>query len=146
MLVGCVFILTGAVGIIRMPDFYTRLHATSVTDTGGALFITVALVIQAVFVFDNTMAATKAVLILFFTLFTGPTASHTLAKTALLSGLIPRDKNGNPLLESSEEATRMARSRPERSRSGLDTGQFRQNTDLPSTGNLTDVSEAPRPL
>jgi len=126
MLCGCVFILSGAVGIIRMPDLYTRLHAASITDTGGAIFISIALVIQAVFVFGNTMAAIKVVLILFFTLFTAPTASHALAKTALLSGLVPTDKKGNPLLESSEEATQMARSRPANYQSGQDGETFRQ--------------------
>jgi len=126
MLCGCVFIVTGAVGIIRMPDFYTRLHAASITDTGGAIFIAIALVIQSVFVFGNTMAAIKVVLILFFTLFTAPTASHALAKTALLSGLVPTDKKGKPLLESSEEATLMARSRPADYRSGQDGEYYRQ--------------------
>jgi multicomponent Na+:H+ antiporter subunit G len=126
MLCGCVFVVSGAVGIIRMPDLYTRLHAVSITDTGGAIFISIALVIQSVFVFGNTMAAIKVVLILFFTLFTAPTASHALAKTALLSGLVPTDKKGKPLLESSEVATQMARSRRADYRSGQDGENFRQ--------------------
>lgn len=126
MLCGCVFVVSGAVGIIRMPDLYTRLHAASITDTGGAIFISIALVIQSVFVFGNTMAAIKVVLILFFTLFTAPTASHALAKTALLSGLVPTDKKGKPLLESSEVATQMARSRRADYRSGQDGENFRQ--------------------
>jgi len=83
ILVGCVFIVAGAIGLIRMPDLYTRLHAASVTDTGGAIFIVLGLLLQALFIFDNPMAAIKVVLVLFFTLFTAPTASHALAKTAL---------------------------------------------------------------
>ena len=126
MLCGCFFIVSGAVGIIRMPDLYTRLHAASITDTGGAIFISMALIIQAVFVFGNTMAAIKVILILFFTLFTAPTASHALAKTALLSGLVPTDKKGKPLLDSSEEATQMARSRPAGYQSGQDGETFRR--------------------
>lgn len=112
--IGCVFIVAGAIGLIRMPDLYTRLHAASVTDTGGAIFIVLGLILQAVFVFDNPMAAIKVMLVLFFTLFTAPTASHALAKTALLSGQVPTDENGKPILDSPETAQKLARSRPEK--------------------------------
>lgn len=128
MLTGCVFVVSGAVGIIRMPDLYTRLHAASLTDTGGAIFISAALIIQSVFVFGSAMAAIKVALILFFTLFTAPTASHALAKTALLSGLVPTDSQGKPLLESSEEATQLARSRPADYKSGQDGESFRKES------------------
>jgi len=114
ILSGCVFIVSGAVGIIRMPDLYTRLHAASVTDTGGAIFIVLGLVLQAFFVFDNPMAGIKVILVLFFTLFTAPTASHALAKTALLSGQVPTDENGKPILDSPETAQKLAQSRPEK--------------------------------
>lgn len=111
---GCVFIVAGGIGLLRMPDLYTRLHAASVTDTGGAIFVVLGLLLQALFVFDNPMAAIKVVLILFFTLFTAPTASHALAKTALLSGHVPTDENGKPILDSPETAQLLARSRPEK--------------------------------
>ena len=113
ILTGCVFIISGAIGLVRMPDLYTRLHAASVTDTGGAIFIVLGLLLQALFVFDNPMAAIKVVLVLFFTLFTAPTASHALAKTALLSGQVPTDENGEPILDSPETAQKLARSRTE---------------------------------
>lgn len=141
ILCGCVFILSGAVGIIRMPDLYTRLHAASITDTGGALFISIALVIQSIFVFGNTMAAIKVILILFFTLFTAPTASHALAKTALLSGLVPTDKKGKPLLDSSEQATQMARSRSADYRSGQDGESFRAESNAFDSENSHGVNE-----
>ncbi len=64
--IGCLFIFGGAFGLIRMPDFYTRLHAASVTDTGGILFICIGLVLQAIFVFDNPMAAIKIILTVVF--------------------------------------------------------------------------------
>lgn len=111
---GCVFIVSGGIGLLRMPDLYTRLHAASVTDTGGAIFIVLGLLLQALFVFDNLMAGIKVVLVLFFTLFTSPTASHALAKTALLSGHVPIDENGDPILDSPETAQVLARSRPEK--------------------------------
>lgn len=120
MIIGCVFVVSGAVGLLRMPDFYTRLHAASLTDTGGAIFIGLAMLVQAVFIFGNTMAAIKVILLLFFTLFTSPTASHALAKTALLCGHVPTDRDGKPLLDSPEAATRMARSRPADYKHGQD--------------------------
>lgn len=126
VLIGCVFVVSGAVGLIRMPDLYTRLHAASLTDTGGIIFISMGLIVQAVFVFDNPMAAIKVMLILFFTLFTAPTASHALAKTALLSGHVPTGVDGKPLLASPEEASLLSRSRPADYRSGQDAEQGRE--------------------
>ena len=120
MTIGCVFVVSGAVGMFRMPDLYTRLHAASLTDTGGTIFIGLALIVQALFVFDNHMAAIKMTLIIFFALFTSPTASHALAKTALLCGQVPTDRNGKPILESPEHATILARSRPADYRHGED--------------------------
>ena len=120
MLGGIVFLASGTVGLIRMPDLYTRLHAASQTDTGGTLLIGAALMLQALFVFDNNMAAIKLSLIMFFTLFTSPTSSHALAKTALLSGQVPVDADGNPLLESSEKASQLARSRASDYKHGQD--------------------------
>lgn len=125
-IVGCVFLVSGTVGLIRMPDLYTRLHAASVADTGGTLVIGLALLIQAALVFDNNMAAIKMLLILFFTMFTGPAASHVLAKTALLSGLVPTDKNGKALLGSEKEATQLARSRPDDYQHGQDAARIDQ--------------------
>jgi len=126
MLVGIVFVVSGAVALLRMPDLYTRLHGASLTDTGGTLFIGAALILQAVFIFDNNMAAVKLALIMFFTLFTSPTSSHALAKTALLSGHVPVDCDGKPLLESSEHATKMARSRPADYKHGQDAERIAQ--------------------
>ena len=112
VLSGCVFIVAGGVGMVRLPDLYTRLHAASVTDTGGAVLLSMGLFLQALFTFGNFIAAVKVLLILFFTLFTAPTASHALAKTALLSGRVPLDGRGRPILDSSETASRLARSSP----------------------------------
>lgn len=108
ILVGSLFLLSGGLGLLRMPDLYTRLHAASVTDTGATILIVIGLVVQALVVFDNPMAALKLGLILFFTLFTAPTASHALAKTALLGELIPVDKQGKPLLSSGKDARQFA--------------------------------------
>jgi multicomponent Na+:H+ antiporter subunit G len=115
MLTGCVFIVSGGIGLIRMPDLYTRLHAASVTDTGGAIFVMLGLFLQALFVYGSWLIAAKVLIVLFFTLITSPTASHALAKTALLSGQVPLDAEGKPILDSPETAQRLARSRPDAS-------------------------------
>lgn len=108
ILVGSVLMVAGGLGLLRLPDLYTRLHAGSVTDTGATMLLTAGLFLQALLIFDNPMAAIKLFLILFFTLFTTPTASHALAKTALLGGLIPTDKHGAPLLASASDARQLA--------------------------------------
>ena len=101
ILIGCIFVVGGAIGLIRMPDLYTRIHAASVTDTGGILFITIGLVLQAVFIFDNPMAAIKLVLVVIFIFFTAPTASHAVAKAALMANIIPQCQDGKSVVDES---------------------------------------------
>ena len=105
---GCVFLVTGAYGLVKMPDLYTRLHAASMTDTGASILLLLGMSIQAIFIFDSWPALIKLLLILVFTLVTAPTASHALAKTALMGGLIPTDHDGDPLFDSIEDVERLA--------------------------------------
>ncbi len=83
--IGAAFILVGGLGLIRMPDFFTRLHATSVADTAGAGFILLGLMFQA----GLSLTSFKLVLIFVFLVFTAPTAAHALAHAALLDGVLP---------------------------------------------------------
>lgn len=85
LLGGGVFLLAGGIGLLRLPDFFTRLHAAGVTDTMGAGLILVGLMFEA----GLSQTSIKLVLILFFMLFTSPTATHALAKAALHGGLVP---------------------------------------------------------
>ncbi len=85
LLVGSLFCLAGAVGMLRMPDFYTRVHAASLIETAGAGFILLGLLLQAGF----TLVAAKLLMIGLLILFASPTASHALARAALLRGLKP---------------------------------------------------------
>jgi multicomponent Na+:H+ antiporter subunit G len=82
---GGIFCVIGAVGLIRMPEFFTRIHAASVTDTLGAGLVLVGLVLQAGF----TLVAVKLLMIGVLILFTSPTATHALAKAGLARGLKP---------------------------------------------------------
>ena len=82
---GAAFLLVGAVGLVRLPDFFTRIHATGVIDTMGAGLILLGLLLLA----GWTPPAVKLVLIFGFMMLTGPTATHALAKAALHGRLDP---------------------------------------------------------
>lgn len=77
--------LLGGIGLLRFPDFYTRLHAAGMTDTLCALLIITGLVLQA----GLTLLSLKLGLILLFMLFTAPTASHALARAAMADNVDP---------------------------------------------------------
>ena len=84
---GSIFVLVGGIGIMRLPDLYTRMHAASLTDTMGTLLILGGIMLQA----GASLAAVKLAAIVLFLLLTGPTATYALANAALLSGQAPRD-------------------------------------------------------
>lgn len=83
---GACFCLAGGIGLLRMPDFYTRMHAASVIETLGAGLILLGLMLQA----GLTLVAVKLLMVALLILFTSPTASHALARAALLRGLVPQ--------------------------------------------------------
>ena len=82
---GAAFLLVGAVGLVRLPDFFTRIHATGVIDTMGMGLTLAGLILLA----GWSLPSVKLLLILGFMLLTGPTATHALAKAALHGGLDP---------------------------------------------------------
>ena len=82
---GGLFCVIGGVGLIRMPDFFTRVHAASVAETLGAGLILLGLMFQAGF----TLVLAKLVLIGVLILFTSPTATHALTRAAMVRGLKP---------------------------------------------------------
>lgn len=90
LITGGVFGVLGGIGLIRFPDFYTRLHAAGITDTLCALLILTGLIIQA----GLALVSIKLVLILLFLLFTAPTASHALARAAWAEGIKPNMPDG----------------------------------------------------
>ena len=85
LVAGGFFCIVGAIGLLRMPDFYTRVHAASVTDTLGAGLILLGLILQA----GWTLVAAKLVIVGLLVFFTSPAATHALAKAALGRGLKP---------------------------------------------------------
>lgn len=89
---GGFFVLVGGIGALRMPDLYTRMHASSLTDTLGSLLILSSLMLQ----YGLSLATLKLCAIAIFLLFTSPVSSYALGNAALLSGHQPllRGKNG----------------------------------------------------
>ena len=88
---GALFILSGGVGLLRFPDFYTRIHAVSVTDSAGAGLIVVGLLLLP----SSWPTAVRLLIILLFMTLTSPTATHILAHAARLDG-VPMWREGDP--------------------------------------------------
>lgn len=82
---GAVFSLLGGMGVLRMPDVYTRMHAGSLTDTAGMVLMLTGLMLQA----GLTLVTFKLFLIVMFLLITSPTASYALTHAALVDGVKP---------------------------------------------------------
>jgi multicomponent Na+:H+ antiporter subunit G len=90
LLAGGLACLVSGIGVLRMPDFYTRVHAASVNDTLGAGLVLLGLMLQA----GWTLVAAKLVVIGLLIFFTSPAATHALAKAALGGGLQPLQEKG----------------------------------------------------
>lgn len=80
---GAFFSLTGALGIIRFPDVYSRMHAAGMIDTLGMGLTLAGLMFQA----DEWIVVMKLALILGFVFFTSPTTTFALARAALSGGV-----------------------------------------------------------
>ncbi len=92
IVIGSFLGITGAIGLFRFPDFYTRLHASSITDTVCTGLIVFGLILQS----SSVIMVFKLLLILFILAYTGPTAAHVLAKAA-------RKENLKPVIDGEEE-------------------------------------------
>ena len=82
---GLFFVLTGTLGVLRMPDVYCRLHAAGMTDTMGAGFLFVGMALQA----GWSLLAVRLLLVYAFLLFTSPIGTHALARAALSGDVHP---------------------------------------------------------
>lgn len=99
LIIGSFLCFSGGIGLLRFPDFYTRMHAVGVTDTLGAGMILVGLMIIS----TDILVFAKLVMVLLLTLLIGPTTSHVLAKAAYHNGLKP--KVSNNLEQSNDKET-----------------------------------------
>ncbi|MGD2133074.1 MAG: monovalent cation/H(+) antiporter subunit G [Maricaulaceae bacterium] len=101
---GLFFVVVGAVGVVRFPDFYSRLHAAGVTDTLGAELVLIGLMLRA----DSVTTLLKLALIAFFLFLTSPTSTHAIANAAHTAGVKPllgRRNAKGPLGDAPEAST-----------------------------------------
>lgn len=90
ILAGCAFVIVGAFGTLRFPDFWSRLHAASITDSAGVILMLVGMCLQA----GLTLVSVKLIIIGIFLFITGPTSTHAIANAALVSGYRPKEAPG----------------------------------------------------
>lgn len=76
---------SGAIGLFRFPDFFSRVHASGVTDTLATGLIILGLILQA----NSLLMVLKLGLVLAILLYTSPTSAHSLGKSGIRAGLRP---------------------------------------------------------
>ena len=89
LLVGCVFVAIGSLGLVRMPDVYNRLQAGTKAVTLGSMSLLLGVALH----FPQWWP--KILIIAGFILITNPLGSSTVARTALMNGIKPWRKEGN---------------------------------------------------
>lgn len=91
---GVFFFAIAILGILRLPDFYTRLHAASKCDTLGMMLILLAIILYILQDFNlaNVLTSLKLLAILGFGFIAGPTAAHAITESALINGIEPWKK------------------------------------------------------
>ena len=91
LIVGLVFFTGGAVGILRFPDFYSRLHPAGKLDTAGQLLalLAIALYVAGDLSLHELLTAAKIGLIVVFVYITSPTATHAIVDAGMRAGLKP---------------------------------------------------------
>ena len=91
LLAGLFFMFVGAVGIVRLPDIYHRMHAATKSVTLGitGLLIAAAFALSFIEGASHTAIATRVVLVILFQFIANPVGAHLLAKAAHQSGCTP---------------------------------------------------------
>jgi multicomponent Na+:H+ antiporter subunit G len=100
ILAGSFFVVVGAIGLLRMPDLFTRMHAGSVSETLGAGLLLFGMMLQTEF----GLVTFKLVFILLLFVFTAPVVTHALAQAALHENIEPslkEDRRAGPAASTS---------------------------------------------
>ncbi|MCB1725685.1 MAG: monovalent cation/H(+) antiporter subunit G [Gammaproteobacteria bacterium] len=95
LIAGSLLCITGGVGLLRMPDFFARVHAAGLTETLAAPLLLLGLMLHMEWSLDMV----KVVMIMLFVLATNPTASHSMATAALHGGQKPQLADREPAEE-----------------------------------------------
>ena len=86
MVSGAATCIIGALGLLRLPDVFARMHAASLVDTLGMLLLVLGMMVIEGF----TQNFLKLIILATFVLFTSPVATHALSKAALKEGIEPQ--------------------------------------------------------
>lgn len=98
IIAGVFFFTTATIGLLRFPDFYTRMHATGKGDSLGSLLTLAGLAIYHLsqdITFDSVLVSVKIMFIALFIFIANPTATHAIARTGLDCSVKPWEKGGN---------------------------------------------------
>ena len=96
---GTTLCFIGALGMLRLPDYFCRIHAASMTDSLGAAMVLWALMLQA----GWSLLTVKLLTVWLFLWLTSPASSHALAKAAFASGLRVATKEQKAMTSSSSD-------------------------------------------
>lgn len=101
---GIFFILIGSIGILRLPDFFSRSHAVSKSDTLGIMCVIAGLMI----VEGSSLNSLKLLLVILFVFLANPIGTHALARAAIVKGIRPV-LGGSPWNETDEHKTHQSK-------------------------------------
>ena len=91
---GIIFILTGSIGLLKLPDVFSRIHSSGMIDTAGAAFIILGMIFQS----GISLATAKLIFIGIFIFFSSPVSSHVISNLARKKGIVPIGKKRGKLL------------------------------------------------
>lgn len=103
LLLGGIFTLTGAIGLLRLPDFYSRLHAASVTESLAAPLLIIGVILDTGFTLDSA----KLILIIVIMVVSNPTITHALCRAAAHGGTMPEMENKSTEKNQSQSKTEL---------------------------------------
>lgn len=115
LLLGGILTLTGAVGLLRFPDFFTRLHAASVTESLAATLLIIGIMLDT----GLTLDAAKLMLVILIMIVANPTITHALCRTAVHGGITPEMKTQNPLQSSTQAASQSSKKNEAQTETGM---------------------------
>lgn len=102
LLLGGILTLTGAVGLLRLPSFYTRLHAASVTESLAATLLIIGIMLDT----GWTLDAAKLLLLILIMVAANPAITHALCRAAAHGGTTPETESVNSLQSLTETASK----------------------------------------
>lgn len=92
LVIGGIFALAGTIGVLRMPDTYSRMQASTCIATLGMLGVAIGALLYAIFIMGSAGTAIKVALVALLMLVTNPVGSHAIAKGAYKAGIRPEKK------------------------------------------------------